>query len=232
MGNISYSDKNYDYKGLPLTPSIIEELILELFSGKILIRQTIVDEVVKFHEINGGTKSIAQDVPRSIKKALENLKIKGKADNPTYGYWKIYDGEFGGDLGENEPVNDLIPDEIEIPIADKVFGEGTSAIYLYYLPMYRLKAEQSDENKWHCKIGKTNRDPLLRVLSQAATALPEKPHISIIFKTNFPNEFENVIHSILTIKGRKIDNSPGSEWFLTSPDEVEKLIQFINTGLN
>ena len=107
--------------------------------------------------------------------------------------------------------------------ADKVIGEGKSSVYVYYLPIYRQMAELQNDKLWHCKIGKTEGDPLLRVLSQASTALPEQPHIALILKTDYPNSLEQVLHGVLTIKGRKIDNSPGSEWFLTYPKEVEDI---------
>ena len=42
------------------------------------MRLTIMDEVAKFHEKNGGANSNSQDVPRSIKKALANLKKREK----------------------------------------------------------------------------------------------------------------------------------------------------------
>jgi hypothetical protein len=220
----------YQYKGIPLTPSIIEELIIKNFTGKMIVRQVIVDEIVNYHEKNGGLKGNAQDIPRTVKKSLTRLKQRGIADNPSYGYWKIGEVLFEEPqiTDENEAVFVI---ENDNEIADKVIGNGKSCVYLYYLPMYRLRAETEKESIWHCKIGRTDRDPLLRVLSQAATALPEKPHIALILRTDYPSEFEGAIHKILTIRGRKIDSSPGSEWFLTSPNEVEKIIEFILADL-
>lgn len=227
---IENTNNNYQYKNIPLTPAIIEELTQELFNGQLISRQTIVEDVIKFHEKSGGAKSTAQNVTHSVKKALSNLKEKGVADNPSTGYWRI-ESKYLTTTTNYDPILlpevQLAPDEITNKIADKVIGIGKSSIYLYYLPLYRQSAEIQNQNVWHCKIGKTDGDPLNRILSQAATALPEKPHIALIFKTDFPSELETAIHSILTIRERKINSSPGSEWFLTSPDEVEELVEMI-----
>jgi hypothetical protein len=224
------TESTYQYKGIPLSPYIAEVLILKLLTGKTTIRQSIVDEIVNYHESQGGLKGVAQDIPRVVKRSLKKLKERGIADNPSYGYWRIGETSIEDSQNEVENTNFELEEVVDVAIADKVIGLGKSCIYLYYLPMYRLRAETEKESIWHCKIGRTDRDPLLRVLSQAATALPEKPHIALILRTDYPSEFEGAIHKILTIRGRKIDSSPGSEWFLTSPHEVEKIIEYITTG--
>lgn len=220
---MAINESLYPYAEVPLTPAIIEDLTIQLFIGRLVSRQVIIDEVIH-HEINGGLKANSQDITSSIKKALSNLKAKGFVENPTLGYWRI--GKIS--LMNNLEIDLQIPVEENIiavhSIADKIIGSGSSTVYLYYLPMYRQKAEAENGNVWYCKIGKTDRDPLQRVLSQAATALPEKPHIALLFKTDLPSHLETAIHSILTLRGKKVDSSPGSEWFLTSPDEVEKIV--------
>lgn len=68
------------------------------------------------------------------------------------------------------------------------------AVYVYYLPTYRLRAKEQGEKAWPCKIGRTDGDPLSRVLSQAATALPERPRIAIIIRTSYPIPWETALH--------------------------------------
>lgn len=216
---------------------MIEELVLELFSGRLALRQSIVDQVLQTHLARGGTNPVVQDFPRSVKKALSALKERGLADNPSFGYWKIDGGNSA-----NEPVESVVDPNssgakaetfecVEMPqpeaIADRVIGVGNSAVYLYYLPVYRLLAEHNHQKVWPCKIGRTDRDPKLRILAQAATALPERPHIALVVRTQTPIPLEAAIHNILTFRGRNIDNSPGSEWFLTSPEEVTEIVSFI-----
>jgi hypothetical protein len=97
--------------------------------------------------------------------------------------------------------------------------------------LYRVKAISENEVVWPCKIGRTDRDPLQRVLSQASTALPEKPHISLIVKTDVASHLEAALHGILTVRNRRIDSAPGTEWFLTSPDEVLEIVKFVSPDL-
>ena len=104
-------------------------------------------------------------------------------------------------------------------------GAGPGAIYVYYLPTYRLRAQEQGERAWPCKIGRTDRDPLSRVLSQAATALPERPRIAIIIRTSYPSAWETALHGVLTLRGLQIENAPGVEWFLTSPEEILELVR-------
>ncbi len=110
-----------------------------------------------------------------------------------------------------------------VPAADVELGFGPSAVYAYYLPTYRLRAHDLGEKSWPCKIGRTDRDPLSRVSSQAATALPERPHIALIIRTSHPGAWEAAMHDVLTLRGLQIENSPGVEWFLTSPAEILEL---------
>lgn len=35
------------------------------------------------------------------------------------------------------------------------------------------------------------------------------------------------MHSILKLRGRWMEDAPGSEWFLTNPNEVESLLHAI-----
>ncbi|WP_370873527.1 GIY-YIG nuclease family protein [Peribacillus cavernae] len=69
------------------------------------------------------------------------------------------------------------------------------------------------------------------MLSQVSTALPEMPTIEYIIKTSDASLLETMLHSILKIRGKKIENSPGSEWFDTNPEEVIELIEFVNKKL-
>lgn len=93
-------------------------------------------------------------------------------------------------------------------------------MYLYYLPMYRARAKERGEHRWPCKIGRTEQNPLQRVLSQAATALPEKPFIAVAFRTKYSAALEAAFHAVFTLRGLAVQDAPGTEWFLTSPQEA------------
>lgn len=219
---------------------MIESLVVELFAGKIMSRPAIVDEVLRTHLSRGGLAPTAQDVALSAKKALATLRDKGLVENPSFGYWRVLgenqDSSVQADL-TNEVAESSDSDSTETesstsidsqtPTADTVIGTGDSAVYLYYLPAYRLQAESNEDVFWPCKIGRTDRDPKLRILAQAATALPERPHIALVVKTTKPLALESTIHNVLTLRGRKINDSPGAEWFLTSPSEVRAIVDFV-----
>ncbi len=126
------------------------------------------------------------------------------------------------------PVNEKIigPD---VP-SEKIIGSGKGAVYLYYLPAYRTLAESRGESVWECKVGRTDNGPVFRVRSQATTAIPENPEISLIIRTDAPREIETAIHAILAARGKRKETAPGTEWFITHPSEVEEIHAFIQGG--
>jgi hypothetical protein len=223
----------YQYKGLPLTAASIQTLILELLAGATKERQEIADEVLRVHLQRGGVKSKADHL-NAVKKALADLKEIDAAENPSLGYWRITGSSASDAASGEKPAEevtgseDATTDDVESSaeqVADVELGSGPGAIYLYYLPTYRLRAEERGEKVWPCKIGRTDRDPLQRVLAQASTALPELPHVALVLRTPFPLAWESVLHGVLTLRGSRMDKSPGTEWFLTSPDEVVDIIR-------
>ncbi len=228
------NNMDYPFKDAPLTPAVFEYLVSELFQGKLVERQVLEDEVVRAHVSRGGKKPQAGTATRPSKKALTNMKEKGLAENPVVGHWRfpVNDQQSTSPLSVSIDSSQIpTEDEEEFteqqdlpePVADQILGSGPAAVYLYYLPVYRLRAEEHGEKLWPCKIGRTDRDPVSRVLAQAATALPERPHIALIIRTSFSLAWESALHGVLTLRGRRIEDSPGSEWFLTSPEEVYKL---------
>lgn len=218
----------YKYQKLPIMPSIIEDLIIQLFNGNIIKRDVIVNKVLQYHISHGGLPPEAQDFPRSVKKALEKMVEKGWAKNKAYSMWEILkDDSLQTD---EEDIKDNTVEISEIP-THTLYGEGTHAIYLYYFQSYRKSAERDGYTSWPCKIGRTDRDPKIRILSQSSTALPEKPYIEFIIRTDDSSLLETMIHSVLKIRGKQIKESPGTEWFDTSPDEVLQIIKNANDAI-
>jgi len=93
-------------------------------------------------------------------------------------------------------------------------------------------ATSEGRKTWPCKIGRTDGDPILRVMAQANTALPERPEIALVVRTAQPAALELALHSILKLGGRWRHDSPGSEWFDTSPDEVLSLYRAIEAAVH
>lgn len=218
---------SYKYKALPITPAIIEYLIIELLNGQTSKRDDIVKLIIDTHISSGGLPSEASDFSRSVKKALSQLKEKGHALNKSYGYWQI--------LKNDSPIQIIDKNISEFEISEipthTTYGKGNYSVYLYYFPTYRAHAETKGGNTWPCKIGRTDRDPLLRIISQISTALPEMPTVEFIIKTDNSSLLEAMLHSILTIRGKHIKGSPGTEWFDTSPDEVLEILRYVKSDL-
>lgn len=228
------ANSDYRFKDAPLSPAEVEFLALELFPGKLVERQVMEEEVVRAHVSRGGKQPLPATVSRMARKALTRLKEKGLAENPVLGHWRFptsnplsastvsvtLDSAQPPTLDQETVVaSETLPEAV----ADRILGDGPAAVYLYYLPVYRLRAEEHGEKFWPCKIGRTDRDPVARVLAQAATALPERPHIALVVRTPFALAWESALHGVLTLRGRRIEDVPGAEWFLTSPDEVYEL---------
>ncbi len=216
--------EEYHYKGLAITPKMIEEIIIRLFNGTSNKRDTIVSQVLDFHISNGGLASEAQDFPRSVKVALSKMGQKGYAKNRAYGIWSINKSDEPiVEVDEDVENNDETAIE-DIP-THRIYGKGAFAVYCYYFENYKKLAILEGRSTWPCKIGRSDKDPLIRVLSQTSTALPEKPRIDFIIRTEDSSLLETTIHSVLKMRHQQCEGSPGSEWFDTNPDEVIKILR-------
>ena len=204
----------YEYIEKPLTPGIAEKLITELFAGQTVQKQKIISDVEETHLERGGLPSRAQ-FNNPVTLALYNMRREGRASNREQSNnWLIPSGTQDDDSVDSEPDN-LEP--------EKIIGSGKQSVYLYYYPAYRRLAELRGEEVWACKIGKARNDPLIRISSQTRTALPEYPTVGLIIKTNEFTLMETTLQNILKLQGKHKQDAPGTEWFITSPSEVEQI---------
>ena len=104
-----------------------------------------------------------------------------------------------------------------------VIGKGANSVYVYYYPTYQLYAESQDKDVWACKVGYTKIDPHKRIESQSSTAMPERPEVGLVIKTDKPEVLEQTIHGILKVQDKFMEDAPRREWFITSPSEVEQI---------
>ena len=191
------SEYKYKYKGVPLMPSMIGELVIDFYQGQIVERNKIISEIPTLHKNLGGEEARSNNITSSVKRALKVLKEKGMASNPAKGMWQI--GEVKKDLPIEKKADDATLNDSQFTktssaqqpkiACDNDFGEGSSAIYFYYYDTYRSTPEAIKSGIWPCKIGRSDRDPMQRVLDQSSTALPEAPHISFIMRTNDPSSW-------------------------------------------
>jgi hypothetical protein len=224
--------EEYEFRNIPIKPDIIEKLILQKFNGTVEKRENISRIILELHLNYGGLRPLAKDFNGQVKKALTNLKDKGKASSRASGYWEINDNTTTN-LDNSDLVSNYEPkqeESIKISV-NTVYGNGANAVYLYYFSNYMEFSILHDKSTWACKIGRTNGDTIARILSQSATAFPEKPTIDFVIKTNDPKDLESMIHSALKLRGRHIKDAPGVEWFDTNPNEVIEIVKAINTDL-
>jgi tetratricopeptide (TPR) repeat protein len=93
----------YKYAGKPLTPSITQELIQELFAGQTVRKQEIIEKVDEVHSEGDGLPSRAQ-FHHPVTLALSNMRRYGLVENPQFGVWFILPI-----TEENEGVNPVPP---------------------------------------------------------------------------------------------------------------------------
>ena len=209
-------NSQYEYFEKSLTPGIAKKLIQELFAGQTVEKQKIMRVVGETHQERGGLPSQAQH-NNPVALALYNMRREEEASNPGKGDdWLIPSSTQDDASVDSEPHN---------LASEKVIGSGKQSVYLYYYPAYRRLAELQSEEVWACKIGKARNDPISRIISQTRTALPEYPKVGLIIKTDEFTLMETTIQNILKLQGKHIQDAPGTEWFLTSPSEVETVYE-------
>ena len=215
-------NNRYEYVKKPLTPKIVQYLIIELFAGQTIQKQEMMRVVDETHRERGGLPSRAR-FHHPVTLALYDMKREGRAENPNPGdgNWFIPLSSQGDESVDDENVNS---EETNLN-SERVIGSGEGSVYLYYYPAYKRLAELDGEQVWACKIGKARNDPLIRIGSQTRTALPEYPKVGLIIKTDELRLMETTIQNILKIQGKQKQDAPGKEWFVTSPSEVEQVYE-------
>ena len=143
------------------------------------------------------------DLEEVIESSLRSLSHNGKANQISKGRWRI-------------PRN-----------YQRIFGDGKHWVYLYYFNDDKRSAEAKGDEAWRCKIGESEKNPEKRVKNSTRGA-PVEPRIALLLRTNRHKALEKVIHGILTLMGRHLEDAQGREWFLTNPDEVVKIWEKID----
>lgn len=205
---------DYKYEGLELTPAIFSDLLIQLLDGKQFSRKDAIEKITNYHLENGGLLNKPSYVS-AFKKAVQMLNDNGMK-NVGYGIWRLNYEEKSVEIISQQENN-----KEEKYSADKEIGDGKNAVYIYYYDCYKDFAESKGNNVWECKIGRTDVDPISRVFSQAGTCYPELPHLALIIHCDDSALLEKALHSILRLQDKWISTSPGTEWFMTSPEEIE-----------
>ncbi|HCY17124.1 MAG: hypothetical protein A2Z93_00355 [Curvibacter sp. GWA2_64_110] len=105
---------------------------------------------------------------------------------------------------------------------DEVDGAVTvGSIYAYTFPSL---------NGTMIKIGKASGNVEDRINQQLGTANPEAPQILKIWSSIDADAYETAIHGVLKARGRWVNAPRAKEWFRTTVQEVDAIIQFVKTS--
>lgn len=89
----------YIYRGRGLSPSIMTDLILELFTGEEAVRtRTIRQKCEQEHRQRGGAPTPENSLKGSFKKACADLKGVGAIEDAGQGYWHIIGWNYSEDI--------------------------------------------------------------------------------------------------------------------------------------
>jgi hypothetical protein len=116
----------------------------------------------------------------------------------------------------------------------KSYGYGKEVVYVYYYETYELYAKEHGLDYFPCKIGFTAKETVDERIQEQIAAMPEKPIVPFIIMTTWGNELEILLHNAIKsikairkwneweINGQIYDSGGGSDWLLTSPNEIIK----------
>lgn len=215
--------------GLPFVRPIIRRMAEELFHQQAQWKSgDLVDRIVQLHRERGGATSTSPAI--AVRRVLQDLRDEGLVSAPGHGFWRwngaVTDGatipvveQVDSTVASDDAVDDLQP-AIRI---EKEAGAGSECVYLYFNPNDRRLAELEGRDVWECKIGRTSSyDAIGRILGQGIrTSLSRLPTVGLLLRTDDSAALEKALHASLRLVGAEVPDSPGNEWFNTSPARIE-----------
>lgn len=113
---------------------------------------------------------------------------------------------------------ETLEEEDEEEIAEET--GALPAVYWYTFPAYKRT-----DGPYPIKIGR-GTNPEARI-AQQVTSMPERPEVLGTHEHADVVNLERALHAVLALRGKRKHDAPGTEWFLTTPGEVQELIDFI-----
>ena len=123
-----------------------------------------------------------------------------------------------------ELTQEAVEDEDEA-IEEQADVEFNGWIYAFTFPSIK-----SEQKPFPIKVGLTTAaDIETRIFGQCkGSGFFEKPEILWRKQVKRVAQVEDAIHAVLKARGRWKEDAPGDEWFITTLDEVQSIVGFIN----
>lgn len=209
-------------QGLVMTPSVAKRIAIELFDQRSeWTRADLCVAAQAVHDRDNGKPGVAS-ISMNMKKALSIMKNEGRIYQPQTGIWRrVMDGESPAPVAV-EVEDDLLGEStIDEPIY-KTIGSGSEAVYVYYNASDCELATLKGQGSFPCKVGMTSKLPVHdRILTQGVkTAFSRAPIIGLVILTDNAYGLEQILHRALSYSGADLDESIGSEWFMTTPEKI------------
>lgn len=113
---------------------------------------------------------------------------------------------------------------------DEAIEEQTDVEFNGWIYAFTFPRIKRDKESFPIKVGLTTAaDVETRVFGQCkGSGFFEKPEILGRWQVKRVAQVEDAIHAVLKAKGRWKEDAPGEEWFITTIDEVQSIVSFIN----
>lgn len=215
-------------RSMPAAPTKVKEYVLKILSsGQPLKRDEIVSQARALAPVDGFVLTAGNAIP-TVRKALKLLFDEGRIERPRLGWWRIT--RIPDSTPVDEQLSTLVEPEGEPEPEKRIhiereIGSGPESVYVYYHDAYAELARRKGSPVWECKVGSTFGPPDARVIGQGAlTQFPRPPIIGLVIRTENGRGLERALHIALTLAGKRIEGGGGSEWFVTSPDQIERWV--------
>ncbi len=216
------------YAGFPFGQSVAKDLLDNhhvLKHGKLYERREIAKLLEDGFVDRGGTREeIPHDSARVIKQLLSEKKRSNKRfERISHGRYK-YIGQ-GSDNATGPTAASSHGTNADSLTPDHERGKGAYEVYAWCLPQ-----DEGTGDYWPIKIGYAGEGGFRRRWQQDfATHLPVLPRYLRSFRHETEAKARNTeryLHDMLGDDGRRrrVQGVPGTEWFHTSPDEIDELM--------
>jgi hypothetical protein len=218
------------YESLDFGQTVAKDLLDNhhiLTHGQVYKRRDIARFLVEAFLERGGTQEmIPSDPARTVKKLLpETGRSNERFEHLGHGIYQ-YIGQVND--GVTSPLAASSQDADSDALApDRTRGKGPYEVYAWCLPQ-----DENTGDHWPVKIGYAGEGGFCRRWQQDfATHLPVLPRYLRSFRHETEAKARNTeryLHDMLGDSGRRrrVQDIPGREWFLTSSNEIDQLMEF------